>query len=168
MALLLIASYFVSRSTTSSVLQMPTPPSVQRVGASEIYPDAKFTPGATNPDITQASIQETICNPNWNARSIRPPSSYTTRLKRRQIEQLGLDGNMRDYEEDHFIPLELGGNPTDPRNLWPESYLSPGAKEKDVVENYLRAQVCGGAMSLAQAQEAIVADWYKVYVQIQK
>ena len=29
---------------------------------------------------------------------------------------------MSDYQEDHLISLELGGNPTDPRNLWPEPY----------------------------------------------
>jgi hypothetical protein len=25
------------------------------------------------------------------------------------------------YEEDHLIPLEDGGDPTDSRNLWPEA-----------------------------------------------
>jgi hypothetical protein len=44
------------------------------------------------------------------------------------------------YEEDHLIPLEDGGGPTDPRNLWPEPYnthmggVIMGACQKDVVE----------------------------------
>ena len=29
-------------------------------------------------------------------------------------------GRMRDYEEDHLIPLELGGAPADTHNLWLE------------------------------------------------
>lgn len=42
----------------------------------------------------------------------------------------------------------------------------PGAKEKDIVENYLHRQVCSGAMTLAEAQKVILTDWYKVYLQI--
>ncbi len=98
---------------------------------------------------------------------IRPSPAYTSRLKRDQIISWGLAGGASDYEEDHFISLELGGHPTDPRNLWPEPYgPKPGAREKDVVENYLHRQVCSGAMTLWQAQDAIVTDWYAVYRQI--
>jgi hypothetical protein len=94
-----------------------------RVGPSDIYPDPARTPGATNPDITQENIRDTICNPRWSTKSIRPEESYTHRLKVEQIGEYGYsDSRLRDYEEDHFIPLELGGNPTDPKNLWPEPY----------------------------------------------
>ena len=55
------------------------------------------------------------------------------------------------YQEDHLISLELGGDPTDPRNLWPEPY--PRAADVDRIENELNAQVCGGSLTLAQAQE---------------
>ena len=54
------------------------------------------------------------------------------------------------YQEDHLISLELGGDPTDPRNLWPEPY--PRAAAVDRIENDLNAQVCSGALSLAEAQ----------------
>jgi hypothetical protein len=48
-------------------------------------------------------------------------------------------------EVDHLIPLELGGSNA-VTNLWPEPY-SPkaGAREKDVLENFLPRAVCGGA-----------------------
>jgi hypothetical protein len=49
-----------------------------------------------------------------------------------------------------LISLELGGEPTDPRNLWPEPY--PRASAVDRIENDLNAQVCSGALSLAEAQ----------------
>jgi hypothetical protein len=139
----------------------------QKAGPAWAYPDPSRTPGFTNPDITQASIEQTVCNPQWSTKSVRPPSSYTTRLKKEQMRELNLPGTAEDYEEDHFISLELGGNATDPRNLWPEPYYpSPGAREKDVVENYLRKQVCAGAMALEEAQRAITTDWYRVYLQI--
>ena len=54
------------------------------------------------------------------------------------------------YQEDHLISLELGGDPTDPRNLWPEPY--PRAAAVDKIENELNAQVCSGALTLASAQ----------------
>ena len=140
-----------------------------RTGPPDIYPDAARTPGATDPDITQDNIQSTICNPRWSTRSIRPPSEYTTRLKVEQIRELGFsDTSLRDYEEDHLIPLELGGNPQDPRNLWPEAYQTSiadgGARAKDKVENYLHDQVCAGNIPLGEAQTEIANDWYAVYV----
>ncbi len=122
-----------------------------------------------NPDITQGNIDETICNPEWSTRSIRPPANYTNRLKFEQMEEDGdSDTNPRDYEEDHLIPLELGGNPTDPNNLWPEpfdtSIQDGGARSKDRVENYLHREVCSGDLTLEEAQREIVSDWYHVYV----
>jgi hypothetical protein len=145
----------------------PPPTQVERAGPSFEYPDPGRTPGSINPDITQANINQTICNPDWSTKRIRPPTSYTTRLKKEQMEEWRLPGEPSDYEEDHFISLELGGNPTDPRNLWPEPYdPKPGAREKDTVENYLHKQVCSGAMTLQDAQKTITTDWYAVYQRI--
>ena len=71
-----------------------------------------------NPDVTQATIAATICKRGWT-RTIRPPTSYTDALKRTQLREYGLTGPTSRYQEDHLISLELGGHPTDPRNLWP-------------------------------------------------
>jgi len=88
-------------------------------------------------------------------------------LKLQQIASLRLPGGASAYEEDHFIPLEVGGHPRDPRNLWPEPYGPvPGAREKDRVETFLHDQVCAGWMALQQAQQAVQNDWYAVYLQI--
>ncbi|MGH9678345.1 MAG: hypothetical protein ACRD4Y_00180 [Candidatus Acidiferrales bacterium] len=140
----------------------------QHMGPADIYPDPSRTPGATNPEITQDNIGDTICNPRWSTRSVRPEASYTHRLKVHQMDEYGYaDSRVRDYEEDHFIPLELGGNPTDPKNLWPEPFATSipdgGAHEKDKVENFLRAEVCSGSLTLEQAQREITEDWYRVY-----
>jgi len=91
-------------------------------GPEDLYPLPSLTPGAANPDVTQANIQQTICKSGWTA-TIRPPVSYTNNLKTEGIAAYGYsDSKLKDYEEDHFIPLEIGGNPTDPKNLWPEPY----------------------------------------------
>jgi hypothetical protein len=108
-----------------------------------------LTPGVLNTDVTQATIRDTICRPGWT-RTIRPPVGYTNDLKRRGLEQYGLHGPLADYQEDHLISLELGGNPNDPRNLWPEPY--PRAAAVDRIENELNHRVCSGSLTLAQAQ----------------
>ncbi|WP_064743923.1 hypothetical protein [Actinomadura oligospora] len=120
-------------------------------------PDPKCTPGATNPDVTQANIHETVCVAGYT-RKIRPPVSYTNALKRQQIIEYGYkDTSPSSYEEDHFIPLSIGGAPRDPRNLWPEPGGSPNPK--DQVEFKLYKALCAGQITLAAAQKAIATDW---------
>jgi hypothetical protein len=107
------------------------------------------TPGVLDPMVSQATIRSTICRRGWT-RTIRPPVSYTNDLKRRQLREYGLRGPPSSFQEDHLISLELGGDPRDPRNLWPEPY--PRASDVDRIENDLNHRVCTGSMSLAEAQ----------------
>src|SRR5881392_2611218 len=103
--------------------------------AGAVLADAGRTPGVLNPDVTQATIRSTI--------------DYTDELKRRQIRAYHESGPSSAYQEDHLTSLELGGHPTDPRNLWPEPY--PRASEVYSIENELNAKVCSGDLSLEQA-----------------
>jgi hypothetical protein len=115
----------------------------------------RLTPGVLNPAVSQATIGATICRRGWT-RTIRPPVTYTNALKRQGLSAYGLRGPPSGYQEDHLISLELGGHPTDPRNLWPEPY--PRAAEVDRFENELNAGVCGGRLSLAEAQRRESAE----------
>lgn len=151
----------------STNLTLPVSEVVHKAGPPDIYPNPDWNPGFTNPEINQGNISQNICNKNWSTKSIRPPVSYTTPLKIKQIQQYGYtDTNTASYEEDHIISLELGGNPTDPRNLWPEPYNAEvqdgGAKKKDTVENFLHKEVCAGTITLDEAQKEISTDWYQV------
>jgi hypothetical protein len=114
-----------------------------------IVADWTMTPGGLNPDVTQATIGSTICVRGWT-RTIRPPSDYTSRLKVEQMRAYGLTGSPSDYQEDHLISLELGGHPSDPRNLWPEP--EPRASAVDQIENELNDKVCSGELTLEEAQ----------------
>ncbi len=60
------------------------------------------------------------------------------------------------YEEDHAIPLVLGGHPTSTDNLYPQAY--PEAREKDKVEQMLHRKLCVGEITLSQAQD-MVRNW---------
>jgi hypothetical protein len=141
-----------------------------KAGPDDLYPNPDITPGTTNPDVTQANIHQTICVSGWTT-TVRPPVSYTNNLKKEGITQYGYsDPKLKDYEEDHFIPLEIGGDPKDPKNLWPEPYdtkvsaKTVGARQKDKVEDLLKKQVCAGTITLKEAQEQIAGDWYKIYI----
>lgn len=100
--------------------------------------------------------KDMICQDGYTA-TVRPKTSYTNHLKREQMIERELPGSTTDYEEDHFIPLELCGCPDCPENLWPEPW--PEAREKDVDETRLHRQVCEGELTLPEAQDFIRAHW---------
>jgi hypothetical protein len=136
-------------------------------------PDAARTPGSINPAATQANLADTVCKAGW-ATTQRPPSAYTSALKFAQIIEYGYaDRDPTHYEEDHLVPLELGGAPRDPRNLWPEPNQASlpdgtviGSGEKDDLEDALHVQVCSGAMPLADAQRLIAGNWISAWEQL--
>lgn len=122
-----------------------------------------LVPGETNPLVTQANIKQTICVSGWT-KTIRPSASYTNKLKAKQIKQFGLTGAISDYEEDHLISLEIGGNPTSEKNLWPQLWVGDyNAHMKDQLENSLKREVCTGKITLLQAQSEVSKDWIAAY-----
>ncbi len=143
----------------------PTP-----VGRLPGEPDPHLTPGAFNPAVTPATIGSTICRRGWTA-TVRPPESYTAPLKVQQIAAYHYPyTSPAAYEEDHLIPLELGGAPSDPRNLWPEPYsitlpdgTPVGARVKDAYEDALHREVCAGTLTLAEARARIGIHWVHAY-----
>jgi hypothetical protein len=118
--------------------------------------DARCTPGALNPDVTQDNIHSTICAPGWT-NTVQPPTSYTSELKLRQMRDFGESGLPRSYKEDHLVPLSLGGAPSEPSNLFPQ----PAAKttEKEDLEDHLHLAVCSGEMTLTAAQATMRQAW---------
>jgi len=122
-------------------------------------PDPRCTPGAVNPAVRQSTIGRTICIPNWTD-TVRPPTSYTNKLKFRGIAAYGFaDRTLGDFEEDHLIPLAVGGSPRSPKNLWPERYGGRwGARVKDKLERFMHDRVCDGSIRLSTARKAF-GNW---------
>lgn len=155
-----------SSASAHAVQRQPPARSCRMLGSGlEARPDPHCTPGAVNPEVTQATIRTTICKSGWT-RTVRPSESITEPEKLGSMRAYGVTGTSR-FEYDHLVPLELGGAVNDPRNLWPEPdyagasgfYLNP----KDHLEYALKRRVCAGSMTLAQAQRAIALNWVGAY-----
>jgi hypothetical protein len=123
-----------------------------------VLPIRSITPGVLNPKVRQGTIRKTICKAGWAAK-VRPPVSYTTALKIKQMPIYELGGSPSLYEEDHLIPLELGGAPRNPKNLWPEPRTQ--AKKSDPLETKLKRQLCKRQITLARARAAIRSFKFK-------
>ena len=149
LALALVVLY-QARSGASEPHAFPPPGSCHARGHGLfVLPDARCTPGATNPAVTQATIGRTICVPGWSG-TVRPPESITEPQKRVALAAYGdYDGrSLGRYEFDHLINISIGGALDSPKNLWPEPdypnvsadsfYLNP----KDRLEDKLHALVC--------------------------
>ena len=122
-----------------------------------VLPDPNCTPGVIDQGVNQDNIQQTICVKGYT-KTVRPSAYYTNKLKVQQIIDYGYsDTNLKDYEEDHLISLELGGSPSDPKNLWPEPGESPNPKDK--IENLCHEKICSGQISLSKAQVEISTNW---------
>jgi hypothetical protein len=148
-----ITTSVLPAATTSAEISNP----LAKCHINGVLPDSSCTPGAIDPKVTQDNLSRTICSKGYT-KTVRPPVSYTNKLKAQQIADYGYgDINLRDYEEDHLISLELGGSPTDPKNLWPEPGNSPNPKDK--IENLCNQKVCDQEITLIKAQQEIATNW---------
>jgi hypothetical protein len=122
-------------------------------------PDPRCTPGAVRAGVTLAAI----CSHGYS-RQVRPPESYTEPLKLAQISAYNLPGPPSDYEEDHLVPLSIGGAPRNPANLWPEPRYGPNnALQKDHLETWAARMACAGRVPLARLQHSMASDWTGLY-----
>jgi hypothetical protein len=112
--------------------------------------------GAIDPAVTQANVHTTVCRLGYT-KTVRPPKEWTQDVKHRLLVEQKLFGSIKDYELDQLVPLELGGAPRDPANLWLQRWDE--ARKKDEQEAALRKAVCSGHLTLEQAQERIRLKW---------
>jgi hypothetical protein len=158
-------------SEPSPLMAMLSAPLPGKAGPDSLYPDPTITPGWLNPDVTQGTIMQTIGVVGWTA-TIRPSAAEMGAMKAAYCKAHGIPDPTKG-EWDHFISLELGGAPRDPRNLWWQQYADGvtcmiGAREKDRVETALKRQIVAGQITLAEGQRLITTDWYAVYLKLNK
>lgn len=121
-----------------------------------VMPNAELTPGDVYPDVTAADI----CDDHYT-KSVRQPR-FNAKVK--AFSLYGLSIHARDaFEVDKLVPTSLGGT-NSIENLWPQPYGGPaGAEVKNQTERQLRGLVCSNTITLAEAQDAVAADWWAAH-----
>lgn len=129
-------------------------------------PDPNLTPGAvasTDP----AEVCESDGLPG-SAYS-RAHRSMNELARRADFARYGIPWSQRGrYEDDHLVPLCLGGSDT-VANRWPQPRSSEwNAYQKDDLEAYACQMVCRGLLSLDEAQGWFLppVDWRDAYRRI--
>ncbi len=117
---------------------------------------------ALNPDVSQSTIQQTICVKGYSS-TVRPSTSYTNPIKFRLMRQEGIpESDKSEWALDHRIPISLGGHPRALSNL--QLLTATENSRKARIEAKLLCYVCAGQMPLAQAQQEIAAGWQAAYI----
>ena len=120
-----------------------------------VRPDSLCTPGATDPTVTQENYLLLMCFPG-HADRVRPPASYLEELKAIQIRWYRISMSPTDLELNYVVPLELGGAPRDPRNIWPAPKTNPYKDTVAATLNMLLRRACNAEITLAEAQTRVV------------
>ncbi len=134
-----------------------------------VYP---FYPRHANGETYQNVSLEKLSQVGYT-KTVRHVTTFT---KHQVFKMYGItEGHYREYEIDHFISLELGGD-NSINNLFPQPYevylsvngsnMRMGAREKDVVETNLHKKVCRGEITLKEAQEIITTNWVGYYLKL--
>src|ERR1019366_334698 len=129
-----------------------------RYSHGEPLDDLRVTPGVTF-HVTVA----TICRSGYSTSVRNVPESE----KNQVYAEYGITHHTTgQYEIDHLISLQLGGNNAIV-NLWPELNDHPHGylNSKDILENRLHALLCTGKVSLRSAQTLIASNWVTTYHQ---
>ena len=106
-------AYLQRAEATKSTIEAGTGVAASLMGGSRCtardgLPDPTCTPGVADPRVTQANIHETICRSGYSA-NVRPPTSVTVPIKAERMSAYGYTDAPANYELDHLISLELGG-----------------------------------------------------------
>lgn len=119
-------------------------------------PDARMTPGAVV-SVTAAQV----CAPGYARRARHPYDDAARAMSRAVRREYGVRGP--GYRVDHLVPIEVGGDPFDIRNLWPQpvsdSYV------KDERENAAHDRICSSRnpdATMREVQREFETDWTTV------
>ena len=116
---------------------------------------------ALNPDVSQSTIQQTICVKGYSS-TVRPSTTYTNPIKFRLMRQDGIpQSDKSEWALDHRIPISLGGHPRKLENL--QLLTAKENSRKSRIEVKLLCYVCVGQIPLSQAQQEIAGGWREAY-----
>jgi hypothetical protein len=141
-----------STTTTTPAVTIPGPQVPIAFG--DPAADRAPVPGSvTVPEPTMAQL----CTGGY-VKKTTPSAAVTNPIKASLLAESSFaDRDPSHYVLDQLIPIELGGAPTDARNLWLQTEAMAAVKERD--ERRLRTELCAGRITLAAAQTQMVTNW---------
>ena len=145
-------------SSTATTLASATSCQYRLFADGAIGADPRCTPGAPNPAAV-ANPEKTICQQSYLAK-LGKAEAGVQHLKLAMMIRYGSAGNPSTYVLAQLVPVEDGGSPTDPKNLWPILLDGwGGARTQAVVANAVHAQICVGKVTVRQAAQLFKGDW---------
>lgn len=152
-------------------------PSAQNMPANKVVP---LIQTVATPDVEKAAkcmsvngLPDPVCSPgaartqdlniicHQPAKQFRPTLYQQLKFKKEVMAEYG----ETDYHKvilDHVIPIEAGGDGFDLHNMFLQTIAA--SKRKDLVEHFIKRQICSGAMTAQDAQNAIAKNWKAVKV----
>lgn len=138
--------------------ELPPPP----LTAAAIEPKIKTTPKITSKSY-QDNLPQTLC---VGGQVNSAHSSYFSGepARRQSCKFSYMETFRKNYEEIRFVPPSVGGNPSDPRNLWPKPQISAwDAAQKERPKLVTSRMVCTQEITLAEIQQAVSANLIEVW-----
>lgn len=139
--------------------ELPPPP----LTAAAIEPEIKTTQKITSKN-HQDNLPQTLCVGGYVN-----TTHYSYLLGKLAGERQLCKFNYREsfpknYEEIRLAPPSVGGNPSDPRNLWPKPQISTwDAAQKERPKLVTSRMVCTQEITLAEIQQAISANLIELW-----
>ena len=154
---------FVAWDSRAGATELPPPP----LTAAAIEPKIKITPKITSENY-QDNFPQTICvggyvNPTYPHPA--PSSYFAGKPGKQQLCRFSyLEMSAKNYEEIRLAPRSVGGNPSDPRSLWPKPQISAwDAAQRERPKLVTSRMVCMQEITLAEIQQAISANWIELW-----
>jgi len=122
-----------------------------------IASDPTCAPGKLDPAVNE-KITQTVCNTAWLAAAsqIQPPPDTLDKL----LIEYQLPGNPVTYTLARVIPVQDGGSPTSPQNLYPLPLNGFGGQQtQTVIANELHDEICSHRITISQAATTLEGDW---------
>jgi len=151
------AQTITSAQTSSIVTASRTDCRWRRYRDGAIGPDPDCDPGELDVGVVGHTGQ-TVCSPAWVAAAseLQPPPATLERL----LIEYQLPGSPASYVVARVVPVEAGGSPISPRNLYPLPLDGYGGQHtRMMVADQLHDEICSHKITVAQAANTLEGDW---------
>jgi hypothetical protein len=152
------AAQATTAQTTTVITATRTDCRWRRYPDGAVATDPSCAPGRLDPAVTANNIAQTVCNAAWVAAAsqLQPPPTTLDKL----LIEYQLPGDPVTYALARVIPVQDGGSPTSPLNLYPLPLNGFGGQQtQTVVANQLRDEICSHKITIAQAAKTLEGDW---------